>query len=97
MLRGVCCFDLRDTISKCFVIWTGHSELPVNLQRELFVSLLQIELRHRLVDKRLGAGAGESFLFGCYGVRRGGGRALDRWRRFLPRAVCIGEGVADCV
>jgi hypothetical protein len=75
---------LGDSVAKPFVLWARDCELTINLERELFVALLQIELRHRLVDERLRAGAAECSLFrarrlGCAG--RWLGCACGRFRR----------------
>jgi hypothetical protein len=62
MRRCVFGFDLGDAGPKRFVVRSRLGELTVYCQRQLLVALLEIELRHGLVDKRLPAGAGESLL-----------------------------------
>jgi hypothetical protein len=54
---------LGDSVAKSFILWPRDSELTINLEGELLVALLQIKLRHRLVDERLRAGAAECSLF----------------------------------
>ena len=53
MLRRVGGFYFRDPVAKSFVLRARHRELTIDLERELLVALLEIELRHRLVDERL--------------------------------------------
>jgi hypothetical protein len=62
MFCRIRCFNLGDAISQRFVVGTHDCELPVHLQRELLVSLLKVQLRHRFVDERLRARARKSFL-----------------------------------
>jgi hypothetical protein len=55
--------DLRDAILECLVVRAGRGKLIVHPQRQLSVTLLEIELRHRFVDERLRAGPVERALF----------------------------------
>src|SRR6476646_7053295 len=71
MLSRVSGFDLPDAVSKRVIAWARLSELAVNLERELFVTLLEIELCHRLVHKWFSARA----------TRRRGLRSLIAARR----------------
>jgi hypothetical protein len=64
MFCRIRCFDLGDAISQRFVVGTHDCELPVHLQRELLVSLLEVQLRHCLVDERLSARARKGFFLG---------------------------------
>jgi hypothetical protein len=85
--------DLRDPILECLVVRAGLGELIIHTQRQLSVTLLEIELRHRFVDERLRAGPAERALFfarfnalrdpGFNSLRRGDVR---RWR---PSIECI--------
>ncbi len=59
MRRVVRCLDLGDASLERLVVGAGFGELIVHSQRELPVTLLQIELRHRLIDEWLRAGTGE--------------------------------------
>src|SRR6476469_4418886 len=53
-------FDLRNAILERLIVWPRFGELIVNSQRELAISLLQIQLRHRFIDERLGRRPGEN-------------------------------------
>jgi hypothetical protein len=63
MLRCVRRFYLGDAIAKRLIVRARGGELSIDLEGELAISLLQVELRHRLVDERLRARAAESTLF----------------------------------
>jgi len=52
-------FDLGDAILENLVVRTRLGELIVDTKRELAVALLQIKLRHCLVDKWLRTRADE--------------------------------------
>ena len=56
VIRGL---DLGDAVLEHFVVGAGLGELIVHSQRELPVPLLEIELRHRLIDEGLRAGTRE--------------------------------------
>jgi len=87
--------DLRDAILQCLVVRAGRGELIVHPQRQLSVTLLEIELRHRFVDERLRAGPAERGLFfpwfnalggtGFSALRRSGLRAIRRSGLGAPR------------
>jgi hypothetical protein len=63
-MRGVIgSLDLGDAIPESLVVRAGLCQLIVHSQRQLSVTLLEIELRHRLVNERLRAGAGGRTLF----------------------------------
>src|SRR5687767_13256145 len=53
------CFDLGDSVLVGLLVRLPLGELSIDAERELLVSLLEIQLRHRLVDERLGIAAGE--------------------------------------
>jgi hypothetical protein len=62
---------LSDPVAKSLILRTRHDELTIDLQRQLLVALLQIELRHRLIDERLRArAAGGSFFRAGLRLRR---------------------------
>jgi len=66
--------DLGDAILEGLVIRAGRCQLIVHSQRQLSVPLLEIELRHRLVDERLRTGAGgRAFFFPGFSAFRGPG------------------------
>jgi len=56
-------FYLRDPILQRLIVRSCFSELVVHLERELSVSLLQIELRHGFVDEWLRRSTGEHAVF----------------------------------
>jgi hypothetical protein len=55
--------DLGDTILQRLIAGTCLGQLVVHLQRELAIALLQVELRHRLVDEGLRRRTGEHPVF----------------------------------
>jgi hypothetical protein len=83
----LCCVGglyLVDPIPECLIVRTRRGELAIDFEGELAVSLLQVKLRHRLVDEWLRAGAAESAIVGCradrLGLGRGRLRPLGLWR-----------------
>jgi hypothetical protein len=60
LIRG---FDLGDAILQHLIVRSRLGELIVDAQRELPVALLEIELRHGLVDERLRTWANEETIF----------------------------------
>jgi len=65
MLRRIGGLYFGDAISQRLIVRARRGELSINFERELPVSLLQVQLRHRFVDERLRARTGESALFYC--------------------------------
>jgi hypothetical protein len=64
--------DLGDAILEGLVVRAGLCQLIVHSQRQLSVPLLEIELRHRLVDERFRTGAGgHAFFFPGFSAFRG--------------------------
>ena len=53
MGRAVGRFDLGDLVFQSLIVGPRFGKLVINLECELPISLLQIKLRHRLVDERL--------------------------------------------
>jgi hypothetical protein len=54
--------DLSDAATERCVVRTRLGELTIDPQRQLLVALLEIELRHGLIDERLPARDGERLL-----------------------------------
>ena len=63
MRSAVLVLNLGDAILESLVVRARLGELIVHLQGKLPISLLQVQLRHRLVDERLGRGTGEHPVF----------------------------------
>jgi hypothetical protein len=90
MCRAIGRLDLGDAILERLIVGARLGELVVHLQRQLHVTLLEVQLRHRLVYEGLRAGAGEHFVI----FSRSGALVYvcsGRWRPCVQRILVVGS------